>query len=40
MPSGIAVEGELAGSNLARLRSTHSFWFAWTDFFPDTELYG
>ena len=37
--SGTAVKGELAGSNLARIRSTYSFWFAWTDYYPDTELY-
>ena len=37
---GLAVEGELAGENLERIRSTYSFWFAWTDFYPDTELFG
>ena len=37
--SGTAVKGELAGSNLTRIRSTYSFWFAWTDYYPDTELY-
>lgn len=37
--SGQAVKGELAGSNLTRTRSTYSFWFAWTDYYPDTELY-
>ncbi len=37
---GVAVEGELAGANLPRIHSTYSFWFAWTDFYPDTELYG
>ena len=37
--SGTAVEGSLAGSNLTRIRSTYSFWFAWTDYYPDTELY-
>ena len=37
--SGMAVSGELAGTNLARIRSTYSFWFAWTDYYPDTALY-
>ena len=37
--SGMAVRGELAGTNLTRIRSTYSFWFAWTDYYPDTELY-
>ena len=37
--SGMAVIGELAGSNLTRIRSTYSFWFAWTDYYPDTALY-
>ena len=37
--SGMAVSGELAGTNLPRIRSTYSFWFAWTDYYPDTELY-
>ena len=38
--TGTAIEGELVGNNLKRVRSTYSFWFAWTDFYPDTELYG
>ncbi len=38
--TGTAVDGEFAGRNLARVRSTYSFWFAWTDFYPDTQLYG
>ncbi len=37
--SGMAVEGSLTGSSLTRIRSTYSFWFAWTDYYPDTELY-
>ncbi len=38
--TGRAVEGPLAGSSLERLPSHYSFWFAWGDFHPDTELYG
>ena len=37
--SGLAVEGELAGTRLKRLPSHLSFWFAWTDWYPETELY-
>ena len=35
--TGQAVEGELFGE---RLPSHYSFWFAWSDFHPQTELYG
>tara|TARA_B100000315_G_scaffold260309_1_gene320748 strand:+ start:4912 stop:5613 length:702 start_codon:yes stop_codon:yes gene_type:complete len=38
--TGRAVAGPLAGSALERLPSHYSFWFAWGDFHPDTELYG
>lgn len=34
-----AVSGPLLGSALQRLPSHYSFWFAWTDFHPGTELY-
>ena len=37
---GLAFEGELAGRNLKRIHSTSVFWFAWTDFYPQTELFG
>ena len=37
---GVALEGPLAGTELAQLSSFASFWFAWTDFHPDTRLYG
>lgn len=37
--TGTAVEGELSGRSLKRVHSTYSFWFAWTNFYPDTELY-
>ena len=38
--TGTAFEGEFAGRRLERIHSTASFWFAWTDFYPDTELFG
>ena len=38
--TGRAVDGPLAGTALERLPSFYSFWFAWSDFHPDTELYG
>ena len=37
--TGRAIEGPLAGTALERLPSFYSFWFAWSDFHPDTELY-
>ena len=37
--SGLAVKGELSGARLERLPSHLSFWFAWTDWYRDTELY-
>jgi len=38
--SGQAVAGPLAGTSLERIKSTAVFWFGWTDFYPDTVLYG
>jgi hypothetical protein len=38
--TGRAVEGPLEGTSLERLPSHYSFWFAWGDFHPDTELFG
>jgi hypothetical protein len=38
--TGRAIDGPMAGKALARLPSHYSFWFAWSDFHPDTELYG
>jgi hypothetical protein len=32
-------EGELSDNTLQRLTSLSSFWFAWKDWNPDTELY-
>ncbi|MCH7712931.1 MAG: DUF3179 domain-containing protein [Chloroflexi bacterium] len=37
--TGRAIDGELEGAVLTRLPSHYSFWFAWSDFHPDTELY-
>jgi len=37
--TGRAIDGELAGMALTRLPSFYSFWFAWSDFHPKTELY-
>lgn len=38
--SGTAVAGELTGKSLERVKSSHSFWFGWKDFYPDTRIYG
>ena len=37
--TGIGLSGELKGTVLRRLPTTYSFWFAWTDFYPDTKLF-
>ena len=37
--SGLATEGEPAGKALERAPSHLSFWFAWTDWNPGTELF-
>ena len=37
--TGEAVEGPLQGQTLRRIPSHYSYWFAWSDFYPDTELY-
>ena len=37
--TGEALEGPLAGSRLTVVPSFASFWFAWSDFHPDTEFY-
>jgi hypothetical protein len=39
MDTGRAMEGPLAGTDLERVRSFVSFWFAWSDFYPETEVY-
>ena len=37
--TGRAVSGPLAGTALKQLPAHYSFWFAWSDFHPDTALY-
>lgn len=37
--TGRAIEGEMRGRSLDRLLSHLSFWFAWSDWNPDTSLY-
>jgi hypothetical protein len=37
--TGRAIDGELRGEKMDRLLSHLSFWFAWSDWNPDTELY-
>ena len=37
--SGLAIEGESAGETLNRAPSHLSFWFAWTDWNPNTALF-
>ncbi|MBW8010568.1 MAG: DUF3179 domain-containing protein [Chloroflexi bacterium] len=38
--TGTAIDGPLAGETLTRLKSTGIFWFGWSDWFPETEVYG
>ena len=38
--NGQAWEGELQGARLAPVHAVNVFWFAWSDFYPDTEIYG
>ena len=37
--TGVATDGPLAGTKLSRVPSHLSFWFAWTDWNPETEVY-
>jgi hypothetical protein len=37
--TGTALEGELSGRQLQRVKSTLSFWFGWKDFYPETRVY-
>ncbi len=37
--NGEGLAGPLAGQQLEQMASHLSFWFAWTDFYPKTELY-
>ena len=36
---GRALSGPLAGTRLTQLPSFASFWFAWSDFYPETTVY-
>ena len=38
--AGRALEGPLAGTQLQQVKSTSSFWFGWSDFYPHTRVYG
>lgn len=38
LASGACVEGELKGSSLAPLQIGVYFWFAWSSFYPNTEV--
>ena len=38
--SGVALAGPLKGNRLTAYPSFDAFWFAWTDFYPNTELFG
>jgi hypothetical protein len=37
--TGVAINGPLKGNVLVRVPSHLSFWFAWTDWNPETDLY-
>ena len=36
---GMALSGPHEGKRLARIASTPEFWFAWSSFYPDTEIF-
>ena len=38
--SGMALDGPRAGEQLRRMQTHYSFWFAWKDWRPGTELWG
>jgi hypothetical protein len=38
--TGQAVEGALVGQSLEIVHAVNVFWFARTDFYPDTEMFG
>jgi hypothetical protein len=38
--TGHSYGGELVGNTLERLHAVNAFWFAWNDFYPDTEIWG
>ena len=37
--TGSAIDGEMKGSRLERIPSHLSFWFAWSDYHPQTQIY-
>ena len=37
--TGSAIDGEMEGSRLERIPSHLSFWFAWSDYHPKTQIY-
>ena len=37
--SGMALDGPRAGEELRRMQTHYSFWFAWKDWRPETELW-
>jgi hypothetical protein len=37
--TGKALVGPLTGARLEQVATTPSFWFAWIDLFPDTDVY-
>lgn len=37
---GLAINGELAGTQLQQELAAPHFWFAWAAFYPDTSIYG
>jgi hypothetical protein len=37
---GMAIEGPLEGTQLETVVHRNDFWFAWTAFFPDAQVYG
>jgi hypothetical protein len=37
--AGLAIEGELEGTRLAQIPYYTAYWFAWHDFYPETEVY-
>jgi hypothetical protein len=38
--TGLATDGPLSGKQLARVKSTSSFWFGWKDWYPETRVHG
>jgi hypothetical protein len=38
--TGQALDGDLVGKSLERLHAINVFWFAWTDFYPHTSIWG